>query len=83
MGLSNPVPVIGTVTLMTWSFIMIWGSINMGFSSAGGLVPLGDAFASGEEGELRPLAGIVAKEVNIINGDDGTEAHRKEPGCVG
>jgi hypothetical protein len=47
------------------------------------LVPLGDAFASGEEGELRPLAGIVAKEVNIVNGDDSTEARRKEPGCVG
>jgi hypothetical protein len=47
------------------------------------LVPLGDAFASGEEGELRPLAGIVAKEVNIVNGNDSTEARRKEPGCVG
>jgi hypothetical protein len=46
------------------------------------LVPLGDAFASGEEGQLQPLAGIVVKEVNIINGDDGTEARRKEPGCV-
>jgi hypothetical protein len=47
------------------------------------LVPLGDAFAPGEEGELRSLAGIAAKDVNIVNGDDGTEARRKEPRCVG
>jgi hypothetical protein len=47
------------------------------------LVPLGDEFASGEEGELQPLAGIAAKEVNIVNGNDGTEARRKDPRCVG
>jgi hypothetical protein len=61
---------------------LVLGSINVGFSLTGGLVPLRDAFASEKEGELQLLAAGTEEEVNIVNGDDSTAARRKEPGCA-
>jgi hypothetical protein len=53
----------------------------MGFSSVGGYVPPGGAFASEREGGLQPWVAGTEKEVNIVNGDDSTAALRKERGC--
>jgi hypothetical protein len=75
-----PWPLIGTQIFTTWVCDLIWGSIKMGFSQLGGLVPLRDALALEKEGELWPLAAGTEKEVNIVNGGGGTAAQRRRKG---